>query len=140
MNNKTKEIFNYLLFGGLTTLVNIVTYYVCATLAGMDYKVATTIAWIVSVLFAYITNKKYVFSSQHTSFAHAMKEFVYFMGFRVLSYFIDLFSMIALVEWLGINDLVSKIIANVIVVVVNYFASKYIIFKKKVEVKEGQNA
>ncbi|MEH6888705.1 GtrA family protein [Bacillus sp. JJ864] len=140
MNNKTKEIFNYLLFGGLTTLVNIVTYYVCATLAGMDYKVAMTIAWIVSVLFAYITNKKYVFDSQPKGFAHAMKEFFYFMGFRVLSYFIDLFSMIALVEWLGINDLVSKIIANVIVVVVNYFASKYIIFKKKVEVKQGQNA
>ncbi|WP_242223959.1 GtrA family protein [Bacillus cereus group sp. BfR-BA-01380] len=140
MNSKTKEIFNYLLFGGLTTLVNIVTYFVCATLSGMDFKVATTIAWIVSVLFAYITNKKYVFNSQQTSFSQVMKEFFYFMGFRVLSYFIDLFSMIALVEWLGINDLVSKIIANVIVVVVNYFASKYIIFKKKVEVKQGQNA
>ncbi|MEH7461976.1 GtrA family protein [Bacillus thuringiensis] len=140
MNNRTKEIFNYLLFGGLTTLVNIVMYFVCATLAGMDYKIATTIAWIVSVLFAYITNKKYVFKSQQTNLSHAMKEFFYFMGFRVLSYFIDLFSMIALIEWLGINDLVSKIIANVIVVVVNYFASKYIIFKKKVEVKQGQNA
>ncbi|ENQ3108116.1 Putative flippase GtrA (transmembrane translocase of bactoprenol-linked glucose) [Bacillus sp. 491mf] len=140
MNNKTKEIFNYLLFGGLTTLVNIVTYFVCATLAGMDYKIATTIAWIVSVLFAYFTNKKYVFNSQPTSFAHALKEFFYFMGFRVLSYFIDIASMVVLIEWLGINDLVSKIIANVIVVVVNYFASKYIIFKKKVDVKQGQNA
>ncbi|MDM5190556.1 GtrA family protein [Bacillus sp. DX4.1] len=140
MNNKAKEIFNYLLFGGLTTLVNIVTYFVCATLAGMDYKVATTIAWIVSVLFAYITNKKYVFNSQQTNFIHAIKEFVYFMGFRVLSYFIDIASMIALIEWLGMNDLVAKIIANVIVVVVNYFASKYIIFKKKTDVKQGQNA
>jgi len=140
VNNKTKEIFNYLLFGGLTTLVNIVTYFVCATLAGMDYKIATTIAWIVSVLFAYFTNKKYVFNSQPTSFAHALKEFFYFMGFRVLSYFIDIASMVVLIEWLGINDLVSKIIANVIVVVVNYFASKYIIFKKKVDVKQGQNA
>ncbi|MDM5157043.1 GtrA family protein [Bacillus sp. DX1.1] len=139
MNNKAKELFNYLLFGGLTTLVNIVTYFVCTTLAGMDYKIATTIAWIVSVLFAYITNKKYVFNSQQTSFAHMMKEMFYFMGFRVLSYFIDIFSMIALVEWLSVNDLVSKIIANVIVVVVNYFASKYIIFKKKPDVKEGQN-
>ncbi|HDX9653019.1 MULTISPECIES: GtrA family protein [Bacillus cereus group] len=140
MNNKAKEIFNYLLFGGLTTVINIVTYFIFATLIGMDYKVATTIAWIVSVLFAYITNKKYVFNSQQTSFTHVVKEFVYFMGFRVLSYFIDIVSMIVLIEWLGMNDLVAKIIANVIVVFVNYFASKYIIFKKKTDVERGQNA
>ncbi|MFD5263162.1 GtrA family protein [Bacillus wiedmannii] len=140
MNNKAKEFFNYLLFGGLTTLINIVTYFICATLVGMDYKIATTIAWIVSVLFAYITNKKYVFNSQQTSFAHVVKEFVYFMGFRIVSYFIDIASMIVLIEWLGMNDLVAKIIANVIVVVLNYFASKYIIFKKKTDIENGQNA
>ncbi|MBO1623670.1 GtrA family protein [Bacillus cereus] len=140
MNNKTKEIFNYLFFGGLTTLINIVTYFICATLVGMDYKIATTIAWIVAVLFAYITNKKYVFNSQQANLTHALKEFFYFMGFRILSYFIDLFAMIAFIEWLGINDLITKVIANIIVVVFNYFASKYVIFRKKTDVENGQNA
>lgn len=134
--NRKKEVFNYLLFGGLTTLVNIVTYYLFVTLLHVDYKVATTIAWIVSVLFAYITNKKYVFNSKHSTLAQVFKEFFYFMGFRVLSYFIDIFSMILLVGVMHINDLFAKIVANVIVVVFNYFASKYVIFKKKVEPRE----
>ncbi|WP_379970347.1 GtrA family protein [Ectobacillus sp. sgz5001026] len=131
--NRKKEIFNYLLFGGLTTLVNIVTYYLFVTLLHVDYKVATTIAWIVSVLFAYITNKKYVFNSSHSTLGQVFKEFFYFMGFRLLSYFIDIFSMILLVGVMHINDLFAKIVANVIVVVFNYFASKYVIFKKNVE-------
>lgn len=131
--NRKKEVFNYLLFGGLTTVVNIVTYYLFVTLLHVDYKVATTIAWIVSVLFAYITNKKYVFNSKHSTLTQVFKEFFYFMGFRVLSYFIDIFSMILLVGVMHINDLFAKIAANVIVVVFNYFASKYVIFKKKIE-------
>jgi putative flippase GtrA len=131
--SRKKEIFNYLLFGGLTTLVNIVTYYLFVTLLHVDYKVATTIAWIVSVLFAYITNKKYVFNSSHSTLGQVFKEFFYFMGFRLLSYFIDIFSMILLVGVMHINDLFAKIVANVIVVVFNYFASKYVIFKKNVE-------
>lgn len=137
--NRKKEIFNYLLFGGLTTLVNIVTYYLFVTFLHVDYKVATTIAWIVSVLFAYITNKKYVFNSKHSTFAQVFKEFFYFMGFRILSYFIDIFSMILLVEVIHVNDLLAKIIANVIVVVFNYFASKYVIFKHKADVRQKTN-
>ncbi len=117
----------------MTTLVNIVTYYLFVTLLHVDYKVATTIAWIVSVLFAYITNKKYVFNSSHSTLGQVFKEFFYFMGFRLLSYFIDIFSMILLVGVMHINDLFAKIVANVIVVVFNYFASKYVIFKKNVE-------
>ncbi|WP_416828549.1 GtrA family protein [Ectobacillus polymachus] len=136
MLNRRKEVFNYLLFGGLTTLVNIVTYYLFVKFFHVDYKVATTIAWIVSVLFAYITNKKYVFNSQHSSMTQLFKEFFYFMGFRILSYFIDIFSMILFVGVLHVNDLLSKIIANVVVVVFNYFASKYVIFKHKTQLRE----
>ncbi|MFX3622869.1 MAG: GtrA family protein [Ectobacillus sp.] len=138
--NRKKEIFNYLLFGGLTTLVNIVTYFVLATMLHVDYKIATTAAWIISVLFAYITNKKYVFNSKQTSMLHVMKEFFYFMGFRILSYFIDILSMVLLIEVLLVNDLVSKVIANIIVVVFNYFASKYVIFRKKADINQDSNA
>ncbi|WP_175425253.1 GtrA family protein, partial [Paenibacillus nuruki] len=61
MNNK-KEIISYLIFGVLTTLINIAVYFLLANVVGMDFKVATSIAWLVSVLFAFFTNKKYVFT------------------------------------------------------------------------------
>jgi putative flippase GtrA len=136
---KKKEIFNYLLFGGLTTLVNIVVYFLCVRILHTDYKAATTIAWIAAVLFAYITNKKYVFKSKQVQLMHLLKEFFYFMGFRILSYFIDILSMIVLIEGLHVNDVVAKVVANVIVVIFNYFASKYIIFKKKEDMNQESN-
>jgi putative flippase GtrA len=135
LNNK-KEVFNYLLFGGLTTLVNILTYYIFSDIFGVNFKISTTIAWILSVIFAYVTNRKYVFNSKKISIGSLFKEFFSFMFFRLLSYFIDIFSMILMVEVIHVNDLISKIIANVLVVVFNYFASKYVIFRNKSSVKE----
>ena len=128
MKNK-KEMFNYLLFGGLTTLVNIVTYYIFTDTLNFDYKLSTTIAWVVSVIFAYITNKIYVFNSKQHNFIQVAKEFFSFIFFRVLSYFIDILSMFLLIEFLLIDDLISKIAANVIVVIFNYFVSKLVIFR-----------
>lgn len=128
---KYKEIFSYLVFGGLTTLINIVTYYVCADVFHIDYKISTTIAWIISVLFAYVTNKLFVFNSRVRGVNAIMKEFFSFFFFRILSYFLDLLTMILLVEVLAWNDLAAKIIANVLVVIFNYAASKLFIFKKE---------
>ena len=62
-----KEVISYLVFGVLTTLTNIVSYAILSKLFGMDYKLATTIAWVISVLFAFITNKLYVFNSKETN-------------------------------------------------------------------------
>ncbi|MBH0230699.1 GtrA family protein [Halobacillus yeomjeoni] len=118
------EVFLYLLFGGLTTLINIVTYYLLADMISMDYKLATTIAWLAAVLFAFFTNKTYVFKSERSS----LKEIFPFIGARLLSYVLDIGTMVLLVEIAHINDLVSKIAANVLVVVFNYVASKYFIF------------
>lgn len=129
MKNK-KELVSYLVFGVLTTLVNIVCYGLLAKILHMDFKLATTIAWIVSVLFAFITNKLYVFNSRSLEAKTLIKEFLSFFFFRFLSYLIDLGTMILLVDWLKQDDFVAKIIANVIVVIVNFFASKLFIFKK----------
>ncbi|MDP4171952.1 MAG: GtrA family protein [Bacillota bacterium] len=131
---KYKEVVSYLVFGGLTTLVNIVTYYVCVNTFGLDYKVATTIAWVLSVAFAYITNKMFVFNSRITGTLPLLKEFFSFIFFRILSYFLDLLTMIFLIEHLHSNDLLAKIIANVFVVIFNYVASKLFIFKKRKDV------
>ena len=128
MKNK-KEIVSYLIFGILTTLVNIVSFWLLNKIIGMDYRVATTIAWIVSVIFAFITNKLYVFNSTTTGINSLFKELFSFLFFRLLSYFLDLSLMIILIEFIKADSLIAKIIANVFVVVFNYFASKFVIFK-----------
>ncbi|WP_028401394.1 GtrA family protein [Ectobacillus panaciterrae] len=140
--SRKKEIFNYLFFGGLTTLMNIVTYFLVTAGYHGAYKmiIANIISWIASVSFAYVTNKKYVFNSQNSNMSQMMKEFVSFMGVRLLSLFIDTGSLILFAKVLGINELISKIIANVIVVVFNYFASKYFIFRKKIDINQEPNA
>jgi putative flippase GtrA len=128
MKNK-KEVVNYLVFGVLTTLTNIVSYGIFSKIFDMDFKLATTIAWIISVLFAFITNKVYVFNSKDSNVLLIIKEFISFIFFRLLSYIIDIGIMIIMVDWMEINDLVSKVLANVVVVIINYYASRYVIFK-----------
>ncbi|WP_034773123.1 GtrA family protein [Caldibacillus thermoamylovorans] len=126
-------MISYLIFGVLTTLVNIVTFWLFDDILEMDYKLATTIAWIVSVLFAFITNKLYVFNSKDMQIQAVLKELASFMFFRFLSYLLDLAPMIVCVELLKIDNLLAKILANVLVVIFNYFASKFVIFKKAKE-------
>lgn len=128
MKNK-KEMVNYLVFGVLTTAVNIVCFWILDKWFGMDYKIATTIAWVLSVVFAFVTNKLYVFNSQHSEVSAVLREFISFIFFRLLSYLLDLATMIILIEILKADSMVAKIIANIFVVIFNYFASKYFIFK-----------
>ena len=128
---RKKEVISYLFFGVLTTLINILSYVVLSKLFEVDYKLATTIAWGISVLVAFITNKVYVFNSKETNIVLVAKEFSSFTFFRLLSYLMDLGVMVLMVEWLKTDDLIAKIVANVFVVIFNYFASKYVIFKKK---------
>ncbi|WP_141432894.1 GtrA family protein [Bacillus sp. 03113] len=128
-----KELVLYLVFGVLTTLVNIITYVFVTKLLYIDYKIATTIAWILSVLFAFITNKLFVFNSKETNLFLLIKEtFLFFMA-RFLSYLLDIGLMILLVEQWHMNDILSKVVVNVLVVILNYAASKYLIFHKKSE-------
>jgi putative flippase GtrA len=128
MKNK-KEVISYLVFGILTTLVNIISYGYLTKIGHIDYRLATTIAWFLSVVFAFVTNKLYVFNSKSFDIKTLTKEFFFFTFFRLLSYITDLVIMVLMVEWLLVDDLISKILANIIVVIFNYFASKFFIFK-----------
>ncbi|WHY85439.1 GtrA family protein [Neobacillus novalis] len=129
MNNK-KEAISYLFFGVLTTVINIVCYAILTKIMNMDYKLATTFSWILAVIFAFITNKLYVFKSNKTNLLLVVREFTVFTFFRLLSYFLDILTMIVCVEYLTIDDFIAKIAANILVIVFNYFASKYVVFKK----------
>ncbi|TKJ83046.1 teichoic acid glycosylation protein [Paenibacillus sp. CFBP13512] len=124
MNNK-KEIISYLIFGVLTTSINILVYFFLVNIANLDFKLATSIAWLISVLFAFFTNKKYVFNSQKK----VVKELILFFGARLFSYVIDLGGMIVLIDVFNINDNIAKVLVNVLVIILNYFISKLFVFK-----------
>lgn len=122
-----KEPILYLIFGGLTTLVNIITYFVCYNIASLSNVISTIIAWILSVIFAFITNKIYVFESKSKSI---IIELASFFICRLGTGILDLGIMYFTVDILKWNALLMKIISNVIVIILNYIFSKLIIFKK----------
>lgn len=127
---KYKDTVPYLIFGVLTTLVNVVSYWLFARIFKAGVMPSTIIAWILSVLFAYVTNRKWVFHSEENSKRGIVREIVYFFAYRLSTGFIDWACMYIFVDVLHWNDLTIKIIANFIVIVLNYVASKLVIFRK----------
>ena len=130
---KYKELVLYLVFGVGTTVINIIAYYVCAHPLRINTVVSTCVAWVLSVLFAYVTNKIWVFESKGTDVGVIIKEIVSFFSCRLLTGFLDVALMFVFVDVLSFNDMWMKIISNVIVIVLNYVASKLLIFKKNTE-------
>lgn len=128
--SKYEEIIGYLIFGGLTTVVNIVVFYLFDSVFDVHYLIANAIAIVVSILFAFFTNKKYVFKSSTPTVQLWLKEFSLFVSFRLLSAVFDMGSMWLLVDGLNLNANVAKVITQFIVVVLNYGFSKFFIFKQ----------
>ncbi|MBQ3007184.1 MAG: GtrA family protein [Clostridia bacterium] len=152
----TKEIITYVFFGVLTTVVNLATFYVFKKLfisicwdgvfnaiipedsaiirifsGGSDYLDANAIAWVVGVIFAFVTNKLWVFESKSWKPSIAGKEFTGFLGARIFSFVVETLMMFVMVSLLTWNEFVSKIIVGIVVVIINYVFSKLIIFKNK---------
>ncbi len=128
-----REMIMYIIMGIFTTAVNISSFYILVEILDRDYKTATVIAWILSVLFAYITNKIYVFQQKTSDMRSLMRELTAFFSVRLLSLGIDLGMMILLVSQFHTNETLAKILDNVVIVVVNYIASKWLVFKKTTE-------
>lgn len=152
----TYEMLSYLFFGVMTTVVNFVVFFCCDKLLGnesiIDFTVfsnvfritfedvSTLIAWVIAVLFAYVTNKLWVFESKNTSASVVIKEIVSFFGARIVSFVVFESLGFMFVRNIFINyDILSenaskwiaKLLMAVIVVVFNYVMSKLVIFKKK---------
>ena len=121
----------YIVFGGLTTVVSYLSYALAAKLFHIDFMISEIISWICSVLFAYITNKRYVFESNEHTPLGLLREFCSFVASRLFSLGCDLFIMWIMVDRFGINDIVAKIAASIVVLIVNYVASKLLVFRKK---------
>ena len=130
LKGNNKEILNYLIFGVLTTLVNYVSYFGATKLFEINYLVANVIAWFISVVFAYVTNKFWVFENKSVEVRYLVKEISLFVSARVMSGGMETLFLFVFVSLMGFDDGIIKIIASVFVVVFNYFFSKLIIFKK----------
>ena len=128
--DKYKEAVLYLFFGALTTLVNILSYTLLTKIFNIEYMLSNVTAWILSVLFAYITNKIYVFESKTQEKKELLKEIISFFVARILSLILDMIIMYIGISVLHINDLLIKILSNVLVIISNYFMSKIFIFNK----------
>lgn len=127
---KYKEIFFYGVFGLGATLINIVSFYVFRQLLGIELIPSNVLAWLLAFIFAFITNKLWVFESKSWKSTAAIKEMCSFFITRFTTLILDTFLMWFLVECLQINNLISKVIVNAIVIIVNYVASKFWVFKK----------
>ncbi len=127
--NKHKQKINYLFFGGCTTLINTAVYYICYENFELSNIPSNVFAWIAAALFAYVTNKIWVFESNSADVKTLLKELSNFFGCRMATALLDLTIMIVSVDLLKWNALIMKIVANLIVIILNYVLSKLIVFK-----------
>lgn len=123
---------NYLVFGVLATIVSFVSYYIFARIILIDEIVSNVLSWLCAVIFAYITNKIFVFESETKTAKEFIKEMISFFLARIVSGITcDVGTFALMVKVLHINDIISKIVTQVMVVIVNYLFSKFIVFKEK---------
>ena len=127
----TKEMLLYLIFGILTTIINIAVYQLFYQALAVPNLLANVIAWVVAVIFAYVTNNWFVFEDSFTDWERERKKIVMFLGARLFSLAVDELGMWLLVDRWEFDSMWSKIGMNVIVVIINYIFSKFCIFVKK---------
>ena len=127
---KYQDIISYLFFGVLTTAVNFLVYYPLTNVLGFDETVANVIAWVVSVVFAFVTNKPFVFKSHDWSAKVVVPEWTKFVSTRVGSGLLETLMIFVLVTLMRFDGNIIKIAASVFVIVINYVGSKLIVFKK----------
>lgn len=124
------DIITYLVFGVLTTVVNYLVYIPLYNVMGFSATVSNVIAWVVAVAFAYLTNKPFVFRSNDWSMKTVIPELTKFVGCRVGSGVVETAILFISVDLLGWNGNIWKLVTSVLVVILNYIASKLIVFKK----------
>ncbi len=127
---KHEEGINYLIFGFLAFVLNYILYFVFADAMQMHYMAATVLSWVLTVVFAYWTNRTFVFKSQNKDTGSVVKEFVSFIGARIATEVLELVLMYVMVDLLSINDKISKLVCQALVILANYVLSKIWIFKK----------
>lgn len=127
---KHKEVLMYLFFGGITFFLNIALYAWLDGMLGINALIANVICWVVCVMFQYFTNRTWVFDGQVDSAAGFLKQMASFFGGRLFTLVVEEAILAVFITWLGFNSMAVKLIAQVVVIVLNYIISKLIVFKK----------
>ena len=125
------EVLIYLVFGVLTTVVNYVIYLPVYNILGLSAALSNAIAWVGAVVFAYLTNKPFVFKSHDWSMKTVVPELTKFVGCRVASGAAETVILLLTVDMLHWNGNLWKFLTSVLVVILNYIASKLLVFRKK---------
>ena len=128
---KHREAVSYVFWGVMTTLVNYAAYFLLRSILHVPLVSTNTAAWAVSVLFAYFVNKLFVFESKSWAWRVAVRELWQMTASRLVSLGLETGILWLFVEELRCSEVIVKLCANVLVVVVNYVLSKFIIFRKK---------
>lgn len=138
MSDKIRELFIkyksfifYAIFGVLTTAINIAVYWLCRNVLGLANVPGTVIAWVAAVLFAFITNKLFVFDSKDMSMRVFFSEMIRFFLARIATGILEVLIMFIGVDVMHGPSMVLKVITNIIVIIVNYILSKLLVFIKK---------
>ena len=130
-----KQIILYLFFGVCTTAINTSMYWLLYDLLSLNNIISTVLAWLAAVIFAFTTNKLFVFKSKRTNTQERINEVASFFGCRLLTGILDVVIMAFAVDMLQWDGLLWKLISNIIVTIINYIASKFWIFKKPNDVR-----
>ncbi len=143
---KYRELIVYFITGVLTTLVNWVAYAVCVETFLWSVAVSNAVAWVVAVIFAYVTNKLWVFRSFNWEIRFVLREAFLFVSARILTGIFEIVSVPLLVNlglnqpFFGVKGMWAKILVSVIVMVLNYVFSKLIVFRRKDETSSKASA
>lgn len=131
MIKKYRGLIMYGIFGVLTTVINLIVYWLCYEKIGIANVPSTVIAWIAAVLFAFVTNKIWVFESKSTDMKTLLYEASTFVSCRLATGVLEIAIMYVTVDMMRFNGMLMKLFVNIIVIILNYVASKLVIFKKK---------
>ena len=127
---KYEEIINYIIVGGMTTIISILSYYLIRIILSantdLNIQISTVLSWIFAVTFAYFANRIFVFKSNNSK----SKESIKFVTSRIMSLLIEMLVMFLLTGILKINDKIAQILVQFIIVILNYLFSKIFVFKK----------
>ncbi len=121
----------YLLFGGLTTVVSLVTFWFVNRVMMTNEHVANTVSWILAVLFAFVTNRTWVFNAKTNDKAAFLKQLLGFYGGRLLTFGAEELLLLIFITWLRFDSMVVKIAAQIVVLILNYIVSKLFVFRKQ---------
>ncbi|MCH4240248.1 MAG: GtrA family protein [Oscillospiraceae bacterium] len=136
----SKEMILYIVFGVFTTALNLAIYFVLTEAMHTDEALAYFIAWIIAMLFAFVTNKRYVFESKTKARKAVLFELGTFAAGRLMTFAVGEAMIIIFVQHLRQSNVIWKLITNVIEIAGNWLVSKFITFRKKTEQKSAMEA